>query len=523
MNGVHFSKEKVVMSDNVSMPEFGKFRKIFFPIYGFEVKKALPMGMLFFFILFNYTCLRNMKDAMIVTAPNSGAEVLSFLKFYLVMPSAILFTLLYAKGSDIMSNEKLFYVTIGTFVVFFGLFGFVIYPNFDLLHPAVDTVRRWQENSSEAFRWPLAIVGNWSYAAFFVMAELWGSAALSLLFWQFANQICKTSEAKRFYAFFGLLAQVSLLFASEVGDHFSRIKVAPGVDRWGVTLHWLIGIVVTSGILAMCTYRWIYKNVLTDKNLYDKPELPGAKKKKAAMGFWQSMKIMVTSPYLGLIAALVICYGIGVNVIEGLWKGQAKLLYPNKNEFNSFMSHYTFYTGIMSMIVMVIGGNILRRFSWLTAAVITPTLTLLAGSVFFSFILWRESFAATLAQMGTNPVFVATMTGAVILILAKSTKYALFDLTKEMAYIPLDDEMKVKGKVVVDVIGGRLGKASGAVIQSTLLFLVGAITKVKAELIGIAPILFGVLIVTCLIWILAVRALNKRIEAVTAAIPSPTE
>ena len=109
------------------------------------------------------------------------------------------------------------------------------------------------------------------------------------------------------------------------------------------------------------------------------------------------------------------------------------------------------------------------------------------------------------------------MIGFVILILAKSTKYALFDLTKEMAYIPLDNEMKVKGKVVVDVIGGRLGKAGGAVVQSTLLILVGWITGKKATLIGISPILFGVLVFICLAWILSVKALNKKIVAIRAA------
>ncbi|MDR0742483.1 MAG: NTP/NDP exchange transporter [Puniceicoccales bacterium] len=510
------------MSDTDTMPEFGKVRKFFFPIHGFEVKKALPMGLMFFFILFNYTCLRNMKDAMVVTAPNSGAEVIPFLKAFLVMPSAILFTLLYAKGSDIMSNENLFYVTIGFFIVFFGIFGFIIYPNLSFFHPAVATVARWQNNCSESVRWPLAIFGNWSFALFFVMSELWGSATLSLLFWQFANQICKTSEAKRFYAFFGLLAQFSLLLAGEVADYFSKVsRSAPkGTDPWAFSLRWLMGIVMASGIILMVIHRWIYKYVLTDKRFYDKPELPGAKKKKAKMGFWQSMKFMVTSPYLILIIALVICYGIGVNVIEGLWKGQAKLLYSNANAFNAFMGRYSFYTGIASMIVMVIGGNILRKFSWFTAAAITPILTLVSGSIFFSFIIWRNDFANMLAQIGTNPVAVAVFVGAVILILAKATKYALFDLTKEMAYIPLDDEMKVKGKVVVEVIGGRLGKASGAWLQSGLLMIFGLNIfshGKKVELINLAPYLFGILITICLVWVLAVRALSKKIAAVTAA------
>ncbi|MDR1596056.1 MAG: NTP/NDP exchange transporter [Puniceicoccales bacterium] len=520
------------MSENSSVapevvPEFGKVRKFLFPVHSFEVKKALPMGMMFFFILFNYTCLRNLKDALVVTAPNSGAEVLPFLKGWLVMPCAVLFTFLYAKGSDAMSCEKLFYVTMGIFIAFFGIFGFVIYPNLNILHPAAKTVAEWQ-NAHKTWAWPLAAVGNWSFALFYMMAELWGSVALSLLFWQFANQICKTSEAKRFYAFFGLLAQFSLLLAGELADAFAK------TESQSKSVFWIIGIVVASGLLVMCIYRWIYVYVLTDKKLYDKPELPGAKKKKTKMGFWQSMKIMVTSPYLGLIAALVICYGISVNLMEGLWKGQAHTIYSDKNQFNAFMGRYSRYTGIVSIFVMIVGGNILRKFSWFTAAVITPVLTLITGSLFFAFVIWKDSFADSLASFADTltrvlkpeeaivitPVIAAVLLGEIILILAKSTKYALFDLTKEMAYIPLDEEMKVKGKVVVDVVGGRLGKASGAWIQLGLLTIFSKIWGTKARLIQIAPCLFGIFVVSCIVWTLAVNTLSKKITAVTAQPPA---
>jgi len=70
------------------------------------------------------------------------------------------------------------------------------------------------------FQWFIRIAGSWTFASFYVMAEMYGSLIVSLLFWQFCNTIVRTSEAKRFYSHFGLLGNVSLPMVAVVFDIF---------------------------------------------------------------------------------------------------------------------------------------------------------------------------------------------------------------------------------------------------------------------------------------------------------------
>lgn len=56
---------------------------------GEERQKLVPLALMFFCILFNYTILRDTKDVLMVTAPKSGAEVIPFIKTYFNLPVAI--------------------------------------------------------------------------------------------------------------------------------------------------------------------------------------------------------------------------------------------------------------------------------------------------------------------------------------------------------------------------------------------------------------------------------------------------
>src|ERR1700730_10682838 len=119
----------------MSLPEFSKIRSFLWPIYRHEVKKVVPMMLMLFLICFNYSILRNVKDALVVTAQSSGAEVIPFIKVWVLLPMAILFTLIFTRLTNRYSQERVFYIILTAFHVFFGFFTFIVYPFRDFFHP----------------------------------------------------------------------------------------------------------------------------------------------------------------------------------------------------------------------------------------------------------------------------------------------------------------------------------------------------------------------------------------------------
>lgn len=490
------------MTSNETKTDFlSEVRKVIWPIEGRELKKFLPMAGMMFFILFNYSMLRSIKDGFVVT--DIGPEAISFLKTYVVLPAAIIAMIAYAKLCNAMSPQKVFYTVTSFFVAYLAFFTFIIYPNPSFGHPSLETIERLSEQYPN-FKWFIRIAGNWGAASFYTISELWGSMMLSLLFWQFANQITKTSEAKRFYSMFGLLGNFALPLTSLV---LSTFLSAEAVDYFELKFTPVLIICIVSGIIVMILYSWTNNNVLTDPELYD-PSARAAKKSKTKLSLMDSFKLIFSSKYLGLIALLILSYGVSVNLVEGIWKAKMHELYPTKEAYTAYMGVFQGYMGGAAIFFMIVGSNILRRVSWATAASITPIMMLLTGLAFFAFIFFDSEVAMYMTGILSFPPLVAAVTvGTIQNVLSKGVKYSLFDSTKEMAYIPLDDELKSKGKAAVDVVGGRFGKSGGGIIQSTFFMLIPSFTFTEAT-----PYFAGIFFLIVVIWLYAVKALSRQYQ-----------
>ena len=79
-----------------------------------------------------------------------------------------------------------------------------------------------------------------------------------------------------------------------------------------------------------------------------------------------------------------------------------------------------------------------------------------------------------------------------------------------MAFIPLDRELRTKGKAAVDVIGGRFGKSFGAVLQQLMFQFI------NPNLSNLTHEICMIFIIVMAIWVYSVVSLNKQFVKITS-------
>lgn len=497
-------------------PKFSRWRNALWPIERYELKKLLPMLVLFFLISFDYNVLRIMKDTLVVTAKSSGAEVIPFIKVWVMFPGALLLTYVFTRLSNRLKRETVFYSMLGIFLGYFILFVTVLYPARDFLHPhaTADALEAWLP---AGFKGMIAMYRNWTFTTFYVMSELWSNIILALLFWGFANQVTRIGEAKRFYGLFGIGANLSGIAAGGSSVWISSMQFNPslpfGSDAWEQSMIMLIGLITLAGFCAIIIFRWFNKVILTDARFYDPSERKKAGEVRGRLSMRESISYLFNSRYMMGIALIVVCYNVVINLTEVVWKHEMRELYPNPSDYNLYMSHVTSWIGILATLsALFISGNSIRKGGWTFTALLTPVILLVTSIGFFGFFFVKGEMAGTVIQLlGATPLAMVVFFGTVQNIFCRSAKYSVYDATKEMAFVPLPTEQQLKGKPVIDGICSRLGKSGGSLVHQGFLI---AFATISAS----APYVAGVLLVVIAIWIHAVRLLGKDFNALTGTV-----
>lgn len=487
--------------------EFGKWRAFFWPVHKHELKKFFPMLLMYCLIAFVYGILRPYKESLVITAAESGAEVLPFIKVWVILPSAFLLMFLFTRLSNRFGREKVFYIMMSVFLVFYTLFAFILFPAHEALHPheIADTV---QALLPPGLKGLIALFRNWTFTLFYVMSDLWSTAILSVLFWGFANEVTSVKEAKRFYVLWSIGANLAGIFAAQLAVKLSGklfLSWLPyGKSGWDQSVLFVNCIVIVCGMLTILLFRYVSAQ-------FPSEEPKGITlSKRPKMSMKNNFAYLLKSRYLLYIAIIVLAYNLTINLFDIVWKNQIKEVYPNAHEFSSYMGQVMTWMGVIATVISIfVSGNFIRRCSWTTSALMTPLITLVSGSLFFFCVVSHNmNISSVFAALGASPLMLTVMFGSLHSCMARACKQTLFDATKEMSFIPLDTESKLNGKAAIDGVGSRIGKSGGSIVHQGLLIV---FSTVAASSPYVAAVFFLVVIG----WIFATISLGKQFNELT--------
>lgn len=482
--------------------EFGYWRERLWPIKRFEIKKLLPLILIKFFISLVYAILTCMKDTLIVTAKGSGAEVIPVLKGWIVLPVAIIATLVYAKLSNIYKRSTLFYITLSGFIFTFILYGFVLYPNQEFLSPNQSADHLLNLFGKQYSHW-ISVYRHWIQSLFFVTAELWAALTIFLLFWGCANQITTVNEAKRTYTIMIAAGDLATFISGPLVLYYVK-KYADVGFIW--TMQWMLFYVIIFTIIVMLLHYYLNKIIKTDKRFELPPELKAQEASKTKLSLRDSIKHIFSSKYMLSLAFIVIAHSLCFNLIEVNWKAHLKMLYPNPSDYQAYVGYMTMVIGIVAFFtVLFVGSGMIRYLGWHFSAQASPVIVGVSGLIFLLLVLCFKFVGPEFMMFGLKPLIILVFFGAFQNVITKVAKYSFFDPTKEIAFIPLDHESKTKGKAAIDVIGSRFGKSGSAWIQVGLIDLIGT-----GSVISITPVVAPIVLIAIIGWILSVRTINKE-------------
>ncbi len=143
----------------------------------------------------NYNILRSARNALAVVDLGHGAGSIPFFELCGTMPGALIMVYLLTRLLNRFSIHKVFIITLATFSGFFLFFAIVLYPS---LSGWEEKLLQWTWLPGNAFF--AVVLPQFCSMLFFVMAELWKIALLTVLFWGLVNQYIPMNNAKKFYA-----------------------------------------------------------------------------------------------------------------------------------------------------------------------------------------------------------------------------------------------------------------------------------------------------------------------------------
>ena len=290
-------------------------------------------------------------------------------------------------------------------------------------------------------------------------------------------------------------------------------SLSSGADEWGETICKLILLICLLALAAMGLYYWINRRVIKVESNAQEQQIQKEEELevKKRLSIRDSIGYISRSPYLIPLAIVVLGYNISINLTDVLWKEQLKRFFVDPNAMLEHMNMITIGIGIFATIGGLLFSLMVTRLGWTFTAILTPFIMTTMAIGFFTFLFFGDllcSFSATL--FGVTPMAMTVYFGSIQNCLSKASKYSVFDASKELAFLPLSAESKLKGKAAIDGLGSGLGKSGSSLVYQCLILIFGSVALSTPYIaIGLSIVLVA--------WIISVFSLGRQFNQLTAS------
>lgn len=456
-------------------------------------KKFLPTLAIQFLLVLSYILLQELKVRGL--AETGLYESLGTAHLWGGLPLSIIFVLAYFKVVNTFERRHHLTLFLVPFSAFFLLYAHVFFPNHESFHISQAELALLLEKYP-GFPGIIHMYANWSTSLFMMLVDIWSNFVVGVLFWQFMNDTTSVKQARISYPLLGLSLSIFTSLSLAINGIIDRYTIA-----YDAYLPYALTIIASLWVGIMMIQNHLNTNViLKDKT----PKSVSCDKLK--LSILETFGHVFTSRYLGYLATMVLSFGIMINLLDRVilyYKGLLMQAHLSDLDLPKISLIVAFITFCVSIFMALLSMRLLeKKNGWFKAAIMTPIIIASVSLV----LLFSSMVEHTSASAGYLFIMVSF---AVLLI--KQVKPFFFKPVKEMAYIPLEAELKVKGKATIDLVVERFAVAIGTPIFS-IITLISLHMGPKTSLI--IPTVF-VTLALCALYFFCVKKIAPKFEELT--------
>lgn len=403
----------------------------------------------------NYCLLRSARNALAVADLGGGAQMIPIYDLCGTIPGAVLMVFLLTRLLNRFSIHRVFLITLSVFLGFFLLFSFGVYPS---LHLWKETILGW--NWLWGHEWLAVLLPQGAAMVFFVMAELWKIALLTVLFWGLVNQYMPLVQAKQLYAPLMLGTSIGTMLSGPIVKLCTSDTLSQGL--WSRSLSLIVISLCAIGLIVAWLYTMLWMHF--SKN---SPQVKEKSGEDSPLSLRDSLKACMQSKYLSLLGWVTIADYIAYTLGEVVFLDILKQKYPDPRQYCDYNGQLSFWYGLLTAVsALVITPILVKRCRWVVASLVTPICLVVTEAAFF-FTLWFPSKEL--------PLDLLVLLGTIFFCCVRAAKYTLFDTSKELSFLLLPPLEKMQGKLIIDGICSRIGRGGASVLSIGLIQLFGGI------------------------------------------------